>query len=1083
MWLTGLFVRRPTLVFVLLALIAVAGSIAWSTLIRQYSPNVSQPTVTVNVNYNGASPTVMRDSIVRPIEDQIAGTDNLQTLNSTIQGGQATVSAIFTINSNVNTDLVNIQKAIQQASKSLPSDLTAPSINVRDPSESVVVTLSLSSQSLTASELALITVGRVEPLFQQIPGVSFVTPNGSVTAAYEVTVDPRRLEANHLTLTDVVNTVAGSNVRAPGGIVATPDRETNVDIRGDIMSPDSILGLPISVPSSGVPTTTGIVGPIDGTVGSPNPWTSASAVLRVSDVATVSAGYEPRRQYGSVNGINGMFLQIQKTSDASEVDASDNVLAALPQIRRQFPQINFNVVNVQSRFTEQQLNIAVRTLLEGVVLTGIVMLFFLHSWRNAIVVLIAIPASLGVALFVMKMLGLTLDTISLLGMTIVVGILVDDSTVVLENIGRHNEMGEPPMKAAITGRTEIGVAAIVITLVDVVVFLPISFIQSQIGHQLAEFAIVVVIATLTSLFVCFTITPSLAGNWALKSTWKPWWIIKRFTAGFDRVRNWYAHVVLPWGLQHKVLVITVCLVSFVGALALVPLGIVGEEFIPPVDRGELFIQLNFPVGTPIASTRDAVLAVERRIRSSSDIDDDTAVAGAYAAPFGGIVVQGNSGQIHIWLKSDREKSTDYWVAEFRREAKQIVPNIDPVVVPSTGVAGGNAQPLDELVTDVAGGDPTDASIRIQNVLEGTPGARNVISSSQALEPQMDVIFDRAKAQALNVSIGTAATAARAAFGGAIATQFETPDGLEQVQIIYPEQLQTNLAELANVPVRSQTGQLVRLGDFSHFQSDPVSPLITRTDRNTVIHLSANITSDASLSNVQNEFLARVAAINPPLPKSIVVRPRPLGQQDFMAQTLVGLGTSLVLSIMLVFLLMVALYNSYRSPFIIMFSVPVAAVGALGALWLTHSTLNLYSLIGTILLVGVVTKNGILLVDYANTLRERGESKVDAIRGSAFTRFRPIIMTSISVIAGNIPLALALEPGSQSRAPLGIVVIGGITSSLILTLILVPVMYVLLAPENTLRRPHRAEKAGHRSTPGVSAGNGHVEPGDVQPAHA
>ncbi len=256
MWLTTLFVRRPTLVFVLLALIAVAGAISWSTLVRQQYPNVSQPTVSVNVNYNGASPTVMRDSIVRPIEDQIAGTDNLQTLNSTIQGGQATISAIFKINSNVNTDFVNVTKAIQQAGKSLPSDLTAPTIRVRDPSESIVVTLSLTSSSLTASELSLITTGRVEPLFQQIPGVSFVTPGGSVTPAYEVTVDPRRLEAYHLTLTDVVSTVSANNVRAPGGIVYAPNRETNVDIRGDVIDPQSILGLPISVPSTRRPRTT-----------------------------------------------------------------------------------------------------------------------------------------------------------------------------------------------------------------------------------------------------------------------------------------------------------------------------------------------------------------------------------------------------------------------------------------------------------------------------------------------------------------------------------------------------------------------------------------------------------------------------------------------------------------------------------------------------------------------------------------------------------------------------------------------------------------------------------------------------------
>jgi HAE1 family hydrophobic/amphiphilic exporter-1 len=1015
MWLTRLFVRRPTLVFVLLALILVAGSIAWSSLVRQQYPNVSQPTVTVNVNYSGASPTVMRDSIVRPIEDQIAGQPDLQTLSSTIQGGQATISATFTLTSNVNTDLVNVQKAVQAAGKSLPTDLTAPTISVRDPSESVVVTLSLTSSSLTASQLNLITSGRIVPAFQQVVGVSNVNIGGSITPAYEVVVNPRKLEANKLTLTDVVNTVSANNVRAPGGIVYEPNRETNIDIRGDVIDPSSILGLPIAVANAGsssAASSANTVGPINGAVGAIDPWTSASQVLRISDVASVTEGYEPRRQFGSVNGINGIFLQIQKTSDASEVDASNNVLAALPRIRLEFPDINFGVVNVQSKFTAQQLDGVQRTLMEGVVLTGIVMLFFLGSWRNAIVVLIAIPASLGVSLFVMQILGLTLDTISLLGMTLVIGILVDDSTVVLENIERHHEMGEPPIRAAISGRTEIGVAAIVITLVDVVVFLPIAFIQSQIGRQLAEFGIVVVIATLTSLFVCFTITPSLAGNWALKSEWRPWPIIRAFTRQFDRLRDWYAHRALPWGLAHRWIVVLGCMISFVGAMLLVPFGIVGEEFVPAQDRGEIFIQVNYPVGTPLAKTTTGVLAIERVVRNNNDIDADTAVAGAYAASFGGFVSQGNVGQVHLWLKDNRQHSTDYWVATYKKEASSAARGARVVVVPATGTGGGNAQPIDELLTDVSGNDPTPYNAKVFDTVQQTPGVVSALSSSSALEPQLEVQFDRAKAQALNVSIATAANAARAAFGGTIATQFETADGLEQVEVIYPQSLQTSVAELANIPIRSNTGSIVHLGDFASFVNAPVTPLITRQDRNTVIHITANIAPGYTLSNVQNAINQRLKALN--LPPQIQVRPRPLGQQDFMQQTLVGLGTSLVLSIMLVFLLMVALYNSYRMPFIIMFSVPVAAVGALGALWLTRSTLNLFSLIGTILLVGIVTKNGILLVDYANTLRERGETKLRAIQESAYTRFRPIIMTSISVIACARVSASSSSAASRAR---------------------------------------------------------------------
>jgi len=1046
MWLTTLFVKRPTLVFVLLALISVAGSLAWSTLVRQMYPNVSQPTVTVQVNYNGASPTTMRDSIIRPIEDQIAGQPNLQTLNSAAQGGQGSITAVFTINSNVNTDLVNVTKALQAAGKTLPSDLPAPTVAVRDPSESIVVTLSLTSTQLSLSQLSLITTGRIIPDFQQVPGISNVTPGGGVTPAYEVTVNPQKLDALGLTISDVINTVSSSNIRAPGGIAYEPDRETNVDIRGDILSPASILGLPIAAPAPPSPSTsTTANGAQTGVAGAIDPWTTASQVLRVGDVASVSSSYEVKRQLASVNGITGVFLQIQKTSDSSEVDASNNVLAVLPRIKAEFPEINFNVINVQSRFSQQQIDSVMRTLLEGVALTGIVMLFFLGSWRNAIVVLIAIPASLGVAIFVMKMLGLTLDTISLLGMTLVVGILVDDSTVVLENIERHHEMGEHPMGAAISGRTEIGVAAIVITLVDVVVFLPIAFIQSQIGHQLAEFGIVVVISTLTSLFVCFTITPSLAANWALHGHWKPWGIIRAFIDGFHRLRSWYAGRALPWALHHRAIVMAFCAISFVGAMALVPIGFVGSEFIPPQDRGELFIQVQYPIGTPLSHTTSSVLAIERVLRSSPELDADTAVGGAYAAPFGGFVTQGNVGQVHIWLREGHQHPTIYWVNEYQREAQKVAPNAQIVVVPVTGQSGGNiGQPIDELVTDIAGGDPTAYADTIYKTMVDTRGARNVISSAFAKEPQVDLMFDRAKAQALNVNIGSASTAARAAFGGVLATQFETPDGLEQVQVIYPTSKMTSLANLANLAIRNSSNQIVRLGDFTSFKWDPVPPLITRTDRNTVIHISANVQPGSTLSGVQDRFMAAVKALN--LPRNISVHPRPLGQQDLMGQTLVGLGTSLILSIMLVFLLMVALYNSYRSPFIIMFSVPVAACGALGALWVTRGTLNLFSLIGTILLVGIVTKNGILLVDYANTLRERGESKWAAIQESAYTRFRPIIMTSISVIAGNIPLALALEPGSTVRSSLGVVVIGGISSSLVLTLLLVPIMYTILAPD-------------------------------------
>lgn len=1060
--LTRLFVARPTLVFVLIAIMSLAGVISILTIVKQLFPNVDQPTVTVTVQYNGASVTEMRDNIVAPIEQYLAGTQDLQTFSSVVQQGQATITATFVITSDLATDLALVNKDIQSAEKVLPTNITPPSVSIRDPSESTVVTMALYSQKLSPGDLSLYAQNVIAPKLEQLPGISYANVGGLVTPAYEIDVDPAKLAASGLTLDDVITTIGDDNARVPGGTVYEPNRQTTIDVRGDIQDIKTVAALPIQSASGGsTASTVGATGTagatatyLDGLAGLPggvDTWTASNAVRRIEDVANVIAGYEPRQQYAQISGRPGLFLQIQKASDASEVDASNAILAALPRVERQFPAIQFKVINVQSKFTEQQIDLVTRTLLEAVLLTAIAMVFFLRSWRNALVVCVSIPTSLAIALSAMKLLGFTLDTISLLGMSLVIGILVDDSTVVLENIERHfTELHQTPENAAVEGRAEIGAAAIVITFVDVVVFFPIAFIGGQVGRQLVEFAIVVVISTLTSLFVSFTVTPTLAGLWALRSHWKPPGFIDAFSNGFDGVRNWYAHTVLPWGLRNGVLVAGFCAITFLISIALVPLGLVGEEYIPTTDRGQIFIQLTYPIGSPLTKVRDDAFRLEHVVDQQTDVDAEATTAGGYSAAFGGYVDQSNVAQLTIFLKDDRKYSTADWVRRLTRIAHQTVPTATAVVVPSTGQTGGNKQPIDFIVSDITGGDPTPEAERVLALLKSIPGATSVNSSGTSLAPEVSVEFDRAKMQALNVSLGSAAQAAGAAFGGDVATQFETPAGLEQVQVIYPLTDQHELQALGQVPIRSLNGSIVHLSDFATFRSTPTSPLITRTDRLNVIHVDANFASSSSLSSVQSAFVNALPSLH--LPPNITVTPAPLGQQDFMNQTLQGLGSSLILSILLVFLLMVALYNSYRDPFIIIFSVPVAAVGAITALVLTHRTLNLFSLIGTILLVGIATKNGILLVDYANTLRGRGLGKLEAIKQSAFTRFRPIVMTSFSVIFGNLPLALALDPGSGSRSSLGIVIIGGVLSSLVLTLVLIPNMYMWIAP-NELPATH------------------------------
>jgi HAE1 family hydrophobic/amphiphilic exporter-1 len=1261
MYLTRVFLKRPTLVFVLIALTTLAAVMALRSLVVQQTPNSGLPAISVSVGYSGASTTELVTEVAQPIEDQLAGTPYLDHIDTTIQTGQVNISASFATQSTDTENIANVEKAIQAAERSLPSTIAAPTIRVADPSEPTVIALALISSKYPEAVLASIANNSIVPAIEQLPGISNVNVTGTTQPAFVVIVDPNMLAANNLTLTDVVSSITPNNVRAPGGIVYGPTHETQLDVRGDLPNPQAVANLPIhvayagttvagattggasgvsstagsstggaaggsssgavtgapgsapgaapranatvpparinapiqSLPSSlslatmpplpatgttgasgtsggtstggtaatgtsgtsttgaattgpaatGTSATTGsatstggtstggtITGgtsgtaasgagyssstsatttasatttstssivnsesptanvPVDppltpstvtstsastgssiaagalpstgsssygsgagtstsGFVGSLQSWAVPSADKRISDVASVLSGTVVQRVFSSQNGKPGVTLLVQKATQASEVTVADEVIKALPALKAQFPNVDFQIAHVQATYTEQQVEGVEHTLIEGIALTAIVMLFFLGSWRNAVVVMIAIPTSLGVTLFVMQMLNLTLDTISLMAMTLVIGILIDDSTVVLENIERHRSLGEAPADAALNGRSEIGMAAIVLTTVDVIVFLPIAFAGGQVGQLLTEFAIVVTVATVTSLFVSFTITPALAGLWSMESKWRPWRPIRWFNGRFEALRSRYAQHWLPAAMRMPWPIVIVAILSCVVAFFLVPTGLVGEEFIPPQNQGIITVQVTYPAGYPVAQTEAAMSRLEAIVKQAipeKALQYETTVAGAYSAAFGGFVQEGNVGQITVYLQNPQQ--TTQYTNILQQKLPGAASGALVAVTASTGLGGGAQQPIDELVSTTDGADPTPFARRVFQTLQSTPGATGAQDSATNAAPQMEVDFDRPRLQALDVSDGTAAAAVEASFGGDVASQIETPDrGLTDIEVIYPRSAQTSLDDVLAIPIRAESGGIVRLGDVAHLKYAPAPLLITRENRATVIHVSANVAPGSNLSDVTNAFTKRVRGLH--LPKNVLIHPAAQGQQDLMGQALRTLGGSLAISIVLVFLVIVALYNSYRTPFVTLFAIPVAAIGALGALFITRQTLNLYSLIGIILLIGLVTKNGILLVDFADIVRERDhKSREDGMREAAQTRFRPIIMTTVAMVAGMLPLALGLEPGGAQRASLAIVVIGGLLSSLVLTLFIVPIMYSWIAPK-------------------------------------
>ena len=1172
MWLTRLCVNRPTIIFVLLALIAVVGSLGVTTIAQQQFPNVDFPVVSVRASYPGGSTTEIRDAIVRPLEDAIAGAPYLSYINTTVQQGQASITATFDLASNKTTDLVQVQRRVMLAQSQLPADLPAPTVGSFDPNQATVVTIGVSSSFLSPGQLSAIVTNNIVPALEQVNGVSNVNAGGTVTPAYEVQVNPNSLVSAGFTLNDIVTTIQQNNNREPGGIAYLPGHESTIDVRGDLTTEASVANLLIAAASPfttafgnatynepavpgapGAPplaSASGSSGALSGALGinassngsassaptpsasstpsatfstaapssvsssaakgsvtpaasaspspgaspvgymptplpamafvsapnnatsnaatsstttsasggsatsstgggyggpslsSVNPWQYSPRQMHIADIASVSDSYEPQRQYSYVDTTPTISLGIQKATGASEVAAARNVLAALPAIERQYPQIHFQILNNQAAYTEDQIFGVGRTLLEAITITAIVMLFFLRSWRNAIVVLIAIPSSLGVTIALMKIFNFSIDTVSLLAMTLIIGILVDDSIVVLENIERHFEGGEAPKEAAIKGRTQIGPAAIVITLVDVVVFLPIAFLPGTVGRFLSEFGLVVVAATLTSLFISFTVTPALAGNWSLRTNWKPPKIIDRFTALFDGVRLWYARTALPWAMKRPRRVVAVCGCAVVAAIMLIPLGAIGFEFMPPVDRGEVFVQFTYPTGTPLATVNATIATMTKQLAKIPDVQSTTSLAGGTQSGFGGSINLGNVGQVHVFLQDNHKLTTDQWAQRFGTIGQQIAPSAKVVALAATGTGGGSSQQIDYLVTS-ADDDPEKYAPEITKVLENTQGAIAVNSSAQNLAPQMDIDFDRDRARVLAVNIGQAASAIRAAFGGTLAAQIQTSHGIKYVQVLYPRSFQTSFATLLALPIRTNSGSVIHLTDIAKLVNDPSEPLMTRTNRETVVHVQANLAPGVPLSAVQKRFQQGLAQLH--LPDTVVVKPNVGGNQQNLSDTINGMVSGLVLSFVLVYLLMVALYNSYRLPFIIMFAVPVATVGAFTALAITHQALNLFSLIGTVLLVGLASKNGILLVDFANHLVENGSDRVSAMIESAYERFRPIVMTTCAMIAGMTPIALALDPGSAQRQALGIVVIGGLISSLVLTLVLVPVIFMWLGP--------------------------------------
>jgi HAE1 family hydrophobic/amphiphilic exporter-1 len=1029
MWLTRFAIQRPIITAMAFIALSLFGLMSFAQIGRSDQPNVAFPIVVVVAQYPGASPAEMEKLILKPLEDQIDGIEHLDRMTATAQEGVGTVAVQFKIDTNLDFAAIDVQRRVDTARVYMPTDLDPPEV-IKNGASSPMMTYAISSKSMSRAALADLLHDRITPEIAHIPSVADTDVRGDVTREIQVEPDPQRMEMVGATLPDLFAAIAGNNANLPGGRIDEPTQETTVSVHADIINANDILGIPLPTVSA------------------------ANRTLTIGDVARVVDGHADQRVVSHYNGSPAIIMDVDRTVTSDELKSTDALRKRITEISAQYPAVHFQEIYAPADYTKASLTGVVESLLEGILLTAVVLMFFLHAWRNAVVVMLAIPASLLATFIVMHMLNFLLDNVSLMGLSLIIGILVDDSIVVLENITRHRDMGQSPLEAAISGRTEIGGAAVAITLVDVVVFLPIAFMSGIVGKYMIEFGIVVVVATLFSLLVSFTLTPMLAAKWSVvRRSAEPPKALEWFQTGFDRLSAFYRDRIVTWALAHKLVVVVSCFALVAGAMALPVLGLVQSEFVPSEADGNIPMTVTFPAGTTIETTQKRIDALELAILHVPGVERTISTVGSKPSGFSSTLA-GNVARLTATMYQNRRRDTQSAV-EAIRKLDYLVPGSRFTV----SQAGGSGQGSVINYTLSGPEDQIDgAAAKLAEFIRGINGTANVQTGAEEEAPRLNIQIDRRRAAVLGVSPGTAATAARTAVGGIVATRVRTETRLIDVRLQSPLTSRSSIAQLRTIKVRASDGSYVNLSQIANFTMTKAPTKLEREARERVATVTGDIDpgKNVSLGSVTNKIDAAIAGGL--LPGGVHLKAQ--GDSEFLAETLSSLGFALITSFMLVYMLMVVLYGSFGTPFVVMFSVPVAAVGALGALAITHQTINLFSMIGLIMLFGLVAKNGILLVDYANTLKRRGMRSYDAMLEAAGTRLRPIVMTTAAMIGGMLPLALGVAEGAAIRQSIGTVIIGGLLSSLLMTLVLVPVIYVFFGTRGERRADRRSMRREH-----------------------
>lgn len=1016
MSITGLAIKRPILFIVFFLILGGLSIISYQKLKYELLPNLATPTITVVTAYPGASPEDVENSVTKKIEDAVAGVSKSKKVNGISADNLSVVSIEFVADANPDQALQEVQRSVNSTLANFPEGVKAPVLEKFNVNDLPVLKLAVTASG-TPAELYDLVNNQLKPRLAQIKGVGTVKILGGTPKQIRILAKQDKLISTGISITDVYETIRKANADYPIGTIKDQDAQFGVKLGGKISDTNQVKNLKIREYPDG-------------------------SSLSVSDVADVQVGQKEEEVSSRLNGKVSIALFINKQSGANAAEVSEMVRKELQHIEQDYAakKIRFNVAQDSSEFTLEAAHQVYDDLGIAILLVALVMLAFLHSIRNSLIILVSIPSSLFSAFIMMYSLDYSLNLMTLLAMSLVIGVLVDDSIVVLENIYRHLEMGKDKRKAALDGRNEIGFAAVAITLVDVVVFLPMALVPGLVGSLIKEFSLVIVVSTLSSLMVSFTLTPIIASRFAKLEHLNSKTIFGKagiwFEARIHELTTGYGRL-LDWGLKHKT-VVGVLAVSILGScMLLLTSNIVGTEFLPAADKGELSLFVDLQPGTKLPETDSTVKVIEQRLKTLPEITKVFSNTGYQNDGFNE-KYSTNLATVNISLVPSTERKKT--LPQLSRELKALAMQVTGVKarVSPIGLFGANEAPVQLLITGINRDSVNAAAATMLNGIRRVEGLINLRLSSELGKPEMSVVTDPAQMAKLGLNTEAVGNTLRMAIYGNDQQKFRDHDKETDTRIQLDLNDRDKTEKLMKLTFISADGQLVYLSQFARIVQQSGPSALERRNKQPSITLLAQV-SGRPVGDVGEDIKKVVRQLH--LNKEVKVLYE--GDLELQDDSFTNLGMALLVSLALIYLIMVALYDNWLFPFVILFSIPLAISGTLLALALTAKSINVFSIFGLIMMMGLVVKNGILLIDKTNDLLQ-AETRIDKVNDALIeagkARFRPILMTTLAMVIGMLPLALATGGSSAFSSGLAWVLIGGLSSSMFLTLVVVPVVY-------------------------------------------